>query len=29
MKKTNAFQYFNKNSSVKEYSDMYKKLIRY
>ena len=32
MKKTNAFQFFNKNYSVKEYSDMYKKLrldIRY
>ena len=26
MKKTNAFRYFNKNSSVKEYSNMYKKL---
>ena len=32
MKKTNAFQFFNKDYSVKEYSDMYKKLrldIRY
>ena len=32
MKQTNAFQFFNKNYSVKEYSDMYKKLrldIRY
>jgi hypothetical protein len=32
MKKTNTFQFFNKNYSVKEYSDMYKKLrldIRY
>lgn len=32
MKKINAFQFFNKNYSVKEYSDMYKKLrldIRY
>ena len=32
MKKMNAFQFFNKNYSVKEYSDMYKKLrldIRY
>ena len=26
MKKINAFQFFNKSSSVKEYSDMYKKL---
>ena len=26
MKKINAFQFFNKISSVKEYSDMYKKL---
>ena len=26
MKQTNAFQFFNKNYSVKEYSDMYKKL---
>jgi len=32
MKKTNAFQFFNKDYSVKEYTDMYKKLrlnIRY
>ena len=32
MKKTNAFQFFNKDYSVTEYSDMYKKLrldIRY
>jgi SAM-dependent methyltransferase len=32
MKKTNAFEFFNKDYSVKEYSDMYKKLrldIRY
>ena len=32
MKKTNAFQFFNKDYSVKEYSDLYKKLrfdIRY
>ena len=32
MKKTNAFQFFNKDYSVKAYSDMYKKLrldIRY
>ena len=32
MKKTNAFQYFNKDTSVKHYSDMYKQLrldIRY
>ena len=32
MKKTNAFHYFNRNYSVKEYSEMYKKLrldIRY
>ena len=32
MKKTNAFQFFNKDYSVKGYSDMYKKLrldIRY
>ncbi len=32
MNKINAFQYFNKEYSVKEYSDMYKKLrldIRY
>ena len=32
MKKTNAYQFFNKDYSVKEYSDMYKKLrldIRY
>ena len=32
MKKINAFQFFNKDSSVEEYSDMYKKLsldIRY
>jgi hypothetical protein len=32
MKKNNAFQFFNKDYSVKEYSDMYKKLrldIRY
>ena len=32
MKKANAFQFFNKNYSVKEYSDMYKNLrldIRY
>jgi hypothetical protein len=32
MKKTNAFQFFNKKNPVKEYSDMYKKLkldIRY
>ena len=32
MKKINAFQFFNKDYSVKEYSDMYKKLrldIRY
>ena len=32
MKKTNAFQFFNKDISVKEYSNMYKKLrldIRY
>ena len=26
MKKTNVFQFFNKDCSVKEYSDMYKKL---
>ena len=32
MKKTNAFQFFNKDTSVKHYSDMYKQLrldIRY
>ena len=32
MKKKNAFQFFNKDTTVKEYSDMYKKLrldIRY